>query len=306
VPQLKISLLILTRNRAAPLLRCLKSIEKQSLKAHEVIVLDDASDQLRVSDVLREAGVCDVRVLRSDTPLGIAGGRNRLLREASGDVCFVVDDDAYLDEPNCLAHLFQILERRPKTAIVATRIVDHRFAEPTLLVPFAKHQRRKSPRLVEEPQLVSYFLGGGHAIRREVVAKIGGYHEDFVFGEEELELSYRAIQSGHEIFYAPDVVVHHYPMQSVLRSNARPQSELFYHVRNRLFLAKQFLPAAYVAPYLAIWLSRYALAGLRDGAFLDFLRGLTNGLRTLDEHARAPLSGRALAYLRQHHGRLWF
>jgi len=306
VSRLTLSVLVLTRNRAAPLLRCLDSIARQSLEAHEVIVLDDASDQLRVSDVLRDADVRHMRVLRSDVPLGIAGGRNQLLREAAGDVCFVIDDDAYIDEPNCLERLMQILERSPNTAIVAARIVDHRFPEPRLLVPFSKRQRRRFPRLVNEAQKVSYFLGGGHAIRRDVFAKTGGYHEDFVFGEEELDLSYRIIQSGFDIFYAPDVVVHHAPMPSVLRSQARPQSELFYHVRNRLFLAKQFLPAAYIAPYLAIWMSRHAFAAVRNGALSAFLRGVTSGLHALGRHARTPLSDQALAYLRQNHGRLWF
>jgi GT2 family glycosyltransferase len=281
-------------------------VAKQSVRAHEVLVLDDASDQLRVADVLREVGIRDVRVLRAQTPLGIAAGRNRLVNEASGEAFFVLDDDAYFDGPDCLARVSDVLRERPKTAIVATRIVDHKFSVPRLLIPFPRHEQRRSPPLVDRAQLVSYFLGGAHAIRRELFERIGGYHDSFVFGEEELDLSYRAIQAGYEIFYSPDILVHHDPMPSVLRSTSRPQTEIFYHVRNRLFLAKQFLPAAYIVPYLAIWLSRYAVSALRNGTFRDFLGGIKSGFLALGQHTRTPLRGAALSYLRANHGRLLF
>jgi GT2 family glycosyltransferase len=303
---MKVSVLIGTRNRTTPLLRCLESVEKQNLRPHEILVLDDGSDRVRVSDVLRDAGVRNVRALRSDKPLGVAGGRNLLLSQASGDVFFILDDDAYLDSPEGLHRLNRAFLDHPKAGIVATRIVDHRYAEARILAPFSMSTRRRSPRVTGESQLVSYFLGGGHAIRRELYAKIGGYNDRFVYGEEELELSYRAIQTGFEIFYAADVIVHHYPMPSVLVSADRPRSELFYHVRNRVFLAKTYLPARYIGPYLAIWLARYAAISLRNGGLPDVISGLVDALRALPQHLRKPLTSDSLSYLRRHHGRLWF
>jgi GT2 family glycosyltransferase len=302
----KISVLIATRNRAEPLLRCLESVVAQRVQAHEIVVLDDASDAFRVSDVLAKAGVRDVRVVRSDVPLGVAAGRNRLYREASGDVFFVLDDDAFFEDANALAKVREILEAQRNTGIVAARIVDHRYTQPRVLAPFPRHKRRRVPHLTEEAQSVSYFLGGAHAIRREVYERTGGYHEDFVFGEEELDLSFHAIREGYEITYAPAIVIQHHPMPSVLRADGRPRSELFYHVRNRLFLAKQYLPAAYIVPYLSIWLGRYAVAAARAGNMGDFLRGLYSGLSRLGRHRRTPLKGDALSYLRRNHGRLWF
>jgi GT2 family glycosyltransferase len=302
----KISVLIATRNRAEPLLRCLESVAGQRLRAHEIVVLDDASDEFSVSDMLAKAGVRDVRVVRSDVLLGVAAGRNRLYSEASGDVFFVLDDDAFFDDANCLTRVREILEAQPKTGIVAARIIDHRDPRPRVLAPFPQHRRRRDTHITERAQLVSYFLGGAHAIRREVYERTGGYHEDFVFGEEELDLSFRAIRAGYEITYSPSVVVQHHPMPSVLRANGRPRSELFYHVRNRLFLAKQYLPAAYIVPYLSIWLGRYAFAAVRGGHVGDFLGGLFSGLRRLEGHRRTPLEADVLSYLRRNHGRLWF
>src|SRR5207237_522959 len=137
---------------------------------------------------------------------------NLLLREASGEAFFVLDDDAYFEGVDALARVSAIFETRPKTAIVSARVVDHKYSTARLLTPFPRHRRRQSPTIVDQAQLVSYFLGGAHAMRRALFESIGGYHADFVYGEEELDLSYRTIQAGHEIYYAPDIVVHHDPM----------------------------------------------------------------------------------------------
>ena len=256
--------------------------------------------------MLARAGVRDVRVVRSDTQLGVAAGRNRLYSEASGDAFFVLDDDAVLDDESTLARARETFEEQPQTGIVAARIVDHRGSRRQILAPFAKRTRQRFPHLTEQAQRVSYFLGGGHAIRRAVYEKTGGYHEDFMFGEEELDLSFRAIRAGYEISYAPSVVVRHYPQPSVLRTDERIRSELFYHVRNRLFLAKEHLPLAYILPYLGIWLGRYAVAAVRSGNVPDFFRGLGNAVRRLSVHPRTPMHADALAYLRTNHGRLWY
>jgi glycosyltransferase involved in cell wall biosynthesis len=48
---MRISVLVGTRNRDVALRRCLASIAAQDDAPHEVIVLDDASDTIRVADV---------------------------------------------------------------------------------------------------------------------------------------------------------------------------------------------------------------------------------------------------------------
>jgi len=310
-----ISVLVATRNRAEPLLRCLESVAAQKPAPHEVIVLDDASDAVDVAAVVVRARLPGVRVIRSDAPLGVAAGRNRMSREATGDVLLVLDDDAALEGTRCLAELDQALQAHPTAGIIALRIVDHRSGAEHILAPFRAHDLRRDPGIVDRPQLVAYFLGGAHAMRKTVYDATGGYHEHFVFGEEELDISYRAIQAGHEIFYAPNVVVHHYPAPSVLRVTGQRHPELFYHMRNRVFLARRYLPATHVVPYLAIWLARYGVAALRRplgagpreaGDLSDLFGGMLSAWRHRHEHPRTPLHGRALRYIRNHHGRLWF
>lgn len=279
---------------------------RQNVRPHEIIVFDDASDAVDVGAFLRSSGLENVRVLRSDEQGGVGPGRNVLLQAAAGDVFFFLDDDAWLEGVDILSRLQDALDTHPAAGIIAARIVDHRFAQPRDLVPFPRHARRKHPDIAQRPQLVSYFLGGAHAIRREVFERIGGYDEGFVWGEEELDLSFRAIQAGYEIFYAPDLVVQHDPMASVLESATRPRREVYYHVRNRLLIARKYLPVTYVTPYLGIWLVRYLGTALANGAIADFFLGIASGARIARSRVRVPLGGAALSYLRRHHGRLLF
>lgn len=302
---MKISVLIGTRNRAAPLLRCLGSIAAQRQPPHEVIVLDDASDRIRVADVLAAtANGTGARVVRSDTQLGVGRGRNRLFREAAGDVFLFLDDDAYLEDPEFLGRLAGELASRPRAGILAAGIVDHRDGETRLLAPFPRKARAMDPAIVDRARLVSYFLGGGHAVRREVYERVGGYDEAFVWGEEELDLSFRAINAGFEISYVPELTVHHQAEPPVLRSPGQRSPELFYHVRNRFILARKYLPARYVAAYLSVWVTRYAADALRTADPGSLARGVVEGL--MATVARETLTAAAVSYLRNNHGRLWY
>lgn len=303
---MRTSVLIGTRNRAEALRRCLASLRAQTTPPAEVIVLDDASEAADVADVVRTSGLPGSRTIRTERRHGVAAGRNLLMREATGDLFFVLDDDAWLPDAQTFERLHGFCARHGDAAIVATRIVDHRGGRTAMLAPFPASSIRRHPELLFEAQRVSYFLGGAHVVRRGAYDRVGGYDEGFVFGEEELELSYRLLQAGMEIWYAPDMEVHHESMPSVLRTGANRASEALYHTRNRVVIAKRFLPIRYWPSYLGVWLARNALAAAKAGQAGDFLRGVAAGVNDARAALRTRLSPDALAYLRKHHGRLWF
>jgi GT2 family glycosyltransferase len=301
---MRISVLVGTRNREAALRRCLASLERQDSPPHEIIVLDDASDSMRVLDAVN--GSPNLRVIRSETQLGVGRGRNLLYREASGDILFVMDDDAYLEDSTFLSRLGAEMASRPSAAIIAARIIDHRASGDAVLAPFPRRARRADPGIVDRDQRVSYFLGGGHALSRVAYDRIGGYDETFVWGEEELDLSFRAINAGFEIHYVPSLTVHHAAEQAVLRSSRQPRSELYYHVRNRFVIAAKFLPTRYALAYLAGWIGRYGVEAVRGRDLAGWMRGIRDGASSFRLTKREPLTPQALVYLRRHSGRLWY
>jgi len=305
---MRVSVLIGSRNRPEVLRRCIESILAQNHDDFEVVVLNDASDDPSTyTQCIQQFRDPRISLIRSETQLGVAGGRNHLFKRASGEIFFIVDDDAVVVEPNALTHLQQLFAAHPEIGIVACQIIEKDSnGKVSWKVPFPKKSLARSPDLVKQPQFVSYFLGGAHAIRRQVIETCGDYHPELMFGEEELELAYRAIEHRWKIFYEPKVIVHHYPQPSVLTHSNAPASELYHHIKNRIYLAYRYIPVPYLLSYLPTWLTIYFWMSIRAKTPLTMLRGACAGIQMIRRVQRRPLREPAISYLRAHNGRLWY
>lgn len=307
---MKVSVLINSRNRLQPLIRCLKSVFNQNYSNYEIVVLDDASDSINLCQALLEVFKCPfLRCFRSDTQLGVAGSRNLLMRLATGQVFCFIDDDACFESPEALTRFVKAFSVHKDIGIVACKVVNHCGNNTDLLVPFSRRWRRHKPNSVEEGQFVSYYLGTCHSIRREVFEHCGPYKDDMIFGGEELDLSYRAINAGYYIYYEPSIIVHHYPQTSVVGPGDQKEKnakELYYSLRNRYYLAYRYLPLQYMPSYLAVWTGYYFWEALRLGHLSAFLRALWDGIWECRKNSRDPLNKQAQSYLTKHYGRLWY
>jgi hypothetical protein len=298
------SVLIATRNRPDALRRCVESVAGQQGISLELIVLDDASVPPIESRSLEEiAGGLPLRLIRVGERLGVGAGRNRLMGEARGEAFVVLDDDAFLTDAGTLARVNEAMERYPEAGLFAFKIRDFRGGRERWLTPHPAW-RRADP-LLDRPHRVSYYLGGAHAIRRATLARCGAYPERFVYGNEELDLSFRAIEAGFTIQYLPDIVVHHQPAEETPAAPSEVQLRLYHHVRSRLLIAHAYLPAGRAVLYAAGWLAVYGVRALRIGGVGAYVRALVDAWRTAKATPRRPLGPASVAYLRAHFGRLW-
>ena len=247
-----------------------------------------------------------LHLIRSERPLGVAAARNLLMHEAAGEILFALDDDAYFAAPDALANAARALCDHPGAGILAVKIVDRRDDRTTVLSPHSRRSLRLRPDALDVPHPVGYYLGGAHAIRRAVIDSCGGYSVHTEFGEEELDLSYRAVSAGFTLFYDPSIVVRHEPQVAQSSDRSLLARRLYAHTRNRFYLAYRYLPARYVLPYLGRWLVVYSARALRLRTFTPLLRGVADGVLYLRRVERRPLDERAVAYLRDHFGRLWY
>lgn len=304
----KVSVQIATRDRFEPLCRAVASVLEQDYENFEVLVLDDASDTVDVCGEL--AKVFDdprIRCYRNDTWSGIAAVRARMMELGDGDIYGSVDDDGAFAHGSCLSRIVEAFRESPRLGLLAGKIKDYRDGKERMLLPFGKAALRANPALPEGRHKVSYFLAGCYAVRADVVAESGGYRLEMKYGEEELDLSYRIIAAGYDILYEPAVVAYHWPEPPAIRSERQGgRSELYYQVKNRFLLLYSYIPGGYIPSYAAIWFGRYFLTSLKRGVPGDYFAGLRDGLCELRGRSRRPLTGPALAYLRENHGRLWY
>ena len=300
-----VSVLVCTRNRGDPLLRCLESVLAQDYPHLEILILDDASERSAAALVAERFPDARVRFLRSEQRLGVAGARNRLIEDAQGSILVTIDDDAILSHSSFISRIVEHFRSMPQVGVLAFKIVTHLQDSIELWPPFGRRTLVKDPGISDRSRQVSYFIGTGHAIRRSVFDHCGLYQDDLVYYAEDLDLSYRVIRSGIPIFYAADVVVDHFPEPSALKPHGE-REEIHFAVRNRIWMAWKHLPQPYLWTHVLIWLTFYGVTALRQRGLRQFYQGARAGFAGLGALERQVLNTEAVAYLKANYGRLWY
>ncbi len=203
-PQLSVA--IITRDRADELAGVLDSIATQDCQDFEILVADNGSLAENLQ-IIREIAARHpkVRLIELGSNLGVAGGRNAILAVCRGDLILEIDDDALLGHASVLSHAVGQMRRMPDVGILAFKIVNfHTGAIDRHEYPFLT--KKRDP---DAPGDTTWFIGCGHVIRRELIARIGAYHDFFPYGAEELDYAFRALDAGYRIFYDPRLLVLH-------------------------------------------------------------------------------------------------
>jgi GT2 family glycosyltransferase/glycosyltransferase involved in cell wall biosynthesis len=119
---IRVTAVVLTRDRPSLLLRALASIEESQVPVH-TLVIDNNSAQPAVEAV---AAICRGRssttLTRSEHNLGCSGGRRLGSGLADTEFVFFLDDDAEL-MPGALDHLLYELDRHPEADAVTATVV---------------------------------------------------------------------------------------------------------------------------------------------------------------------------------------
>jgi len=104
-------------------------------------------------------------------------------------------------------------------------------------------------------------LGGASVVRREVLAKVGGFAPEFFRQAEEYDLSFRIWEAGYSIERFEDVLFGHDKVPASRNSSLMHLMDL----RNNLILLERYLPRRLRRVYRHDWLRRYAALALHDG-----------------------------------------
>jgi glycosyltransferase involved in cell wall biosynthesis len=89
-----ISVLIGSKDRPDALVKCIQSVLTQTYTEYEILVLDDNSKEPFAEYVRDKCPDNRIQFYHSEKTLGVAGGRNVIIRKAKGDYLLTLDDDA--------------------------------------------------------------------------------------------------------------------------------------------------------------------------------------------------------------------
>lgn len=273
---MKLSCVILTAGgRVAELERAVASVRDQRDVEIELVVVGNGADVPPVP-----AGVTTVRLAEN---VGVCAGRNAGVDRCSGDVVLFLDDDGWYPDPDLGVHLAGRFAADPALAVVSIRIVD-----PNGGAGVRWHVPRLRAGDPQRSSVVTTFLGGACAIRRDAYLAAGGLPAVFFYAHEETDLAWRLIESGYRVEYDAAARMCHPAVP-----NARHPRFHFYDGRNRVLLARRNLPWPLAAAYLADWLALTAVRNRRAAVLRPWLRGFVAGWHA-DAGMRRPISARTV------------
>jgi GT2 family glycosyltransferase len=173
---------------------------------------------------------------------------------------------------------------------VGFRILDHSSRKDDVS-SWVYHQKMTSH--ASDEFATAQFVGAGHAMRRAAFEAAGGYDDDLFFAWEELDLSYRILNAGYKMKYAPDVVVLH--KKSSECGIPWRGGRYYYLVRNRLYIHWKY--GATVGRF-ARSAAGYLMKGAYNGLLGQTLSGLIDAIRLCRKFDRSA-TDRSLYVLRR-------
>jgi GT2 family glycosyltransferase len=221
-----------------------------------------------------------VRAVALPEDLGIPAGRNAGVPAVAGELLFFLDDDARIEDPGTLAALSARFAADPGLGLVQLRVK---------AVDGSRGPRDWVPRLrVGDPARSSDVCAvweGAVAIRRDVFDRAGGWPAPFRFAHEGVDLAWRVMDAGFRVAYAGDLAAVHPPYVP-----AAHDYSAFYGARNRVWIARRYLPAPLGVLYVLSFAARTAPLLWRSPArAAAALRGYREGLRGDGAGPRRPL-----------------
>ena len=201
-----VSIVILTMNRSSHMRIVLENISLQSLAPQEIIIIDNHSKEIEQKKNQELAEKYQAHYHLMDKNLGVSGGRNYGLKKAKGDIIIEIDDDAEFESVDAIRNARQIFKSHKNIGIIAFSILKNKNMEfRREEFPFFNKVKKLNKPLTE----CAWFIGAGHAFRKEIFEKVNYYNDFYPYGQEEIDLSIRVKDSGYDIFYAKDIKVFH-------------------------------------------------------------------------------------------------
>lgn len=249
------AVIILNWNGEKLLREYLRSVVDTSGPVGRVIVADNGSDDDSLKYIAETFP--EVEVWPFDRNYGYAGGYNRALQRASAEgyrYTVLLNSDVRAQK-SWLEPLIEFLDRNERVAAVQPKILSDKDPEyfeyagaaggfidkhgfpfcRGRIFDYCEHDLGQ----YDNPVPVFWATGAAMAVRTDVYLEVGGLDEKFFAHMEEIDLCWRMLLAGYEIYCVPSSFVFHLGGGSLPASNPR---KTYLNFRNNLLLLHKNLP----------------------------------------------------------------
>lgn len=206
-PVCDLTIIIVNYNTADMLVSCLHSISSQSGDNHEVIVVDNASQDNSLE--LTKATFPWVKVIANKRNLGFARANNQALGISKSKYIYFLNPDTEVKEGSFDA-IIEFMESNPEVGLAGTRILNPDGSSQSSVERRYPGQRHSKGELYGLKGDIAWVLGASMVARRFVLRNIRGFDERFFIYGEDLDLCLSVRKSGWTIACIPNAVAVHW------------------------------------------------------------------------------------------------
>ena len=225
-----VSVVIVSRDRPAALVRCLTGVAQLQYPSFEVVIVADPGG-IAAAEAWDDGSA--IKCVSFDEP-NISAARNLGLAHAAGDIVAFIDDDA-VPEPQWLRYLVAPAVRADVAAMGG-------FVRGRNGISFQYKSRTLDTQGMAQPLEVNPFHatvlvppkgrgikteGTNMAFRREVLVELGGFDPAYHYFLDETDLNMRLGRAGYATAIVPLAEVHHGFAPSAIRRADRVPRDLF-------------------------------------------------------------------------------
>jgi hypothetical protein len=255
------------------LLACLEAIERTAPPGldHEVLVLDNASDD-GSADAVRALDR-DIRLIALERREGKAANDSRLIEEARGEFCLLLNEDSELQAGSVPALVGALRsDRRAAAAGAQLLSPDGRpvpcawrlpSAETALAGALFLHRRLTVESAGDATRPVGWVQSSAMLVRRVAALQVGGFDPDFFVYSDETDFCKRLGDAGWRILYVPSARAIHHDQMAQDAAGAERRIVEYHRGRDR-YLRKHLgsAQAVLMRPLLALPYLLRALAAV--------------------------------------------
>jgi GT2 family glycosyltransferase len=203
-------------NAADVLGRCLDHLFAQDYADHELIVVDDGSqdDTVEVAEAASRKG--EMTLVRSPRNRGCPSARNLGLHHASGEIVAFIDADGFA-APSWLRHIVESFDEDPTIGGVASTVFFD--ANPLVINGAGGIVNRQGwaadlsmNESYEHAEIASealYPMGCGMALRRSALERVGPFDDRMLNYYDDVDYGTRLWRAGYRVLVAPDAWIDH-------------------------------------------------------------------------------------------------
>jgi GT2 family glycosyltransferase len=265
---------------------CLDSLKRQTEKAFEILIVDNASSDGSVSCI--QQNYPEAKLLILDKNYGFSGAVNAGIKASKTPYVILLNNDTEVDE-NYITEMIKSIEKSDKIFSVSSKMIQYYDREKLddagdlycLLGWAFQRGVGQNVSAYTEPASVFTACAGAAIYRRKVFDEIGYFDESHFAYLEDIDVGYRAKIYGYRNEYCPTAKVYH--VGSGTSGSKYNSFKVRLAARNNIYLNYKNMPVFQLIlnfPFLLAGCLIKQLFFIKRGFGKDYSGGIKEGIQT--------------------------